>query len=359
MKIKKISTNKILEGDCIEKMKELPAKSIDLIFADPPYNLQLKNPLTRPDCSNVNGVNEKWDQFKNFDEYDKFTKKWINTAKNLLKDNGTFWVIGTYHNIFRIGKILQDLGFWILNDIVWIKSNPMPNFRGTRFSNAHETLIWCTKNKDSKYMFNYNLMKSLNDDIQMRSDWVFPICNGSERLKHKGKKIHPTQKPEALLTRILLSVTKPGDTILDPFFGTGTLGAVSKKYNRKFIGIENEKKYIKFAKKRIASIKPLKNKEMLKIPEKKQQKRIPFGSLIEFNLIKPGDIIHDINKKWFAKVKVDGSIITDNFKGSIHSVAADLQNLPSCNGWTFWYKSKNKELVSIDVLREKLRTELN
>ena len=208
-------------------------------------------------------------------------------------------------------------------------------------------------------MFNYNLMKSLNDDIQMRSDWVFPICNGSERLKHKGKKIHPTQKPEALLTRILLSVTKPGDTILDPFFGTGTLGAVSKKYNRKFIGIENEKKYIKFAKKRIASIKPLKNKEMLKIPEKKQQKRIPFGSLIEFNLIKPGDIIHDINKKWFAKVKVDGSIITDNFKGSIHSVAADLQNLPSCNGWTFWYKSKNKELVSIDVLREKLRTELN
>jgi len=359
MKIKKISTNKILEGDCIEKMKELPAKSIDLIFADPPYNLQLKNPLTRPDCSNVNGVNEKWDQFKNFDEYDKFTKKWINTAKNLLKDNGTFWVIGTYHNIFRIGKILQDLGFWILNDIVWIKSNPMPNFRGTRFSNAHETLIWCTKNKDSKYMFNYNLMKSLNDDIQMRSDWVFPICNGSERLKHKGKKIHPTQKPEALLTRILLSVTKHGDTILDPFFGTGTLGAVSKKYNRKFIGIENEKKYIKFAKKRIASIKPLKNKEMLKIPEKKQQKRIPFGSLIEFNLIKPGDIIHDINKKWFAKVKVDGSIITDNFKGSIHSVAADLQNLPSCNGWTFWYKSKNKELVSIDVLREKLRTELN
>ena len=358
MKIKSFKTNKIYVGNCLEKMKELPSNSIDLIFADPPYNLQLEKSLKRPDHSNVNGVRENWDKFKNFEEYDNFTKKWVGEARRILKEDGAIWVIGTYHNIFRIGKILQDLNFWILNDIVWIKTNPMPNFRGTRFSNAHETLIWSSKNKNSKYRFNYNLMKSLNDNLQMRSDWLFPICNGSERLKYKGKKIHPTQKPEALISRIILSVTNPGDTILDPFFGTGTTGAVSKKYNRKFIGIESEEKYIKFAKERIDSIVPIKNIKMLKTIEKKQQKRIPFGSLIEFNLIKPGDMLHDIKKKWHAKVRVDGSIITENFKGSIHSVAADLLNLPSCNGWTFWYKYDKKNSVSIDVLIEKIRSEL-
>ena len=359
MKIKKLCANKIYQGNCIEKMNNLPSKSVDLIFADPPYNLQLEKTLKRPDNSKVNGVIENWDRFKNFKDYDDFTKEWLSASKRVLKDNGTLWTIGTYHNIFRIGKILQDLGFWILNDIVWIKSNPMPNFRGTRFSNAHETLIWCSKNKESKYTFNYNLMKSLNDDIQMRSDWFFPICNGSERLRYNGKKIHPTQKPEALITRILLSVTKPGDIVLDPFFGTGTIGAVSKRYNRKFVGIENEKKYIKFAKERIDSVKPLKNLKLLEITEKRQQKRIPFGSLIECNLIKPGDLLHDLNKKWHAKVRIDGSIITDNFKGSIHSVAADLQNLSSCNGWTFWYKYEKKISVSIDVLREKIRSSLD
>ncbi len=239
MKIKSFAVNKIYLGNCLEKMKELPSRSVDLIFADPPYNLQLEKNLTRPDHTNVNGVRENWDKFKNFYEYDEFTKKWMSSAKRVLKEDGTIWVIGTYHNIYRIGKILQDLNFWILNDIVWVKSNPMPNFRGTRFSNAHETLIWCSKSKNSKYTFNYNLLKSLNDDLQMRSDWFFPICNGSERLKYRGKKVHPTQKPEALITRIILSATNPGDVILDPFFGTGTIGAVSKKYNRKFIGIES------------------------------------------------------------------------------------------------------------------------
>ena len=358
MKIKNLALNKIYLGNCIKEMKKLPDKSVDLIFADPPYNLQLEKDLKRTAQSKVNGVRNKWDKFESFEKYDNFTKEWLSSAKRLLKDNGTIWVIGTYHNIFRIGKILQDLNFWILNDIVWIKTNPMPNFRGTRFSNAHETLIWCSKNKNSKYTFNYNLMKSLNDDLQMRSDWTFPICNGSERLKYKGKKVHPTQKPESLIARILLSVTNPGDVVLDPFFGTGTIGSVAKKYNRKFIGIESEKKYIKFAKKRIDLIKPLKNKNMLKVNEKRQQKRIPFGNLIEFNLIKPGDLLHDINKKWYAKVRVDGSLIAENFKGSIHSVAANLLNLPSCNGWTFWYKNEKNNSISIDILREKIRSEL-
>ena len=264
--------NKIILGNCIDKMKLLPKNSFNLIFADPPYNLQLENPLTRPDQSKVNGVKENWDKFENFKNYDEFTKSWLKESKRLLRDDGTLWVIGTYHNIFRIGKILQDLGFWILNDVVWIKKNPMPNFRGTRFSNAHETIIWCTKNKKSKYTFNYNLMKSLNDNIQMRSDWVLPICNGSERLKLNGTKLHPTQKPEGILTRIILSATKQGDLILDPFFGTGTTGAVAKKFNREFVGIESNKKYKNFASERIKKIKILNNLNDLNFSEKKEEK---------------------------------------------------------------------------------------
>ena len=359
MKIKEnVGVNKIILGNCIEKMLDFPENSFDLIFADPPYNLQLEKTLDRPDYSKVNGVKENWDKFKSFGDYDKFTYNWLNAAKRVLKENGSLWVIGTYHNIFRIGKILQDLGFWILNDVVWIKTNPMPNFRGTRFSNAHETIIWCKKNKNSKYTFNYNLMKSLNDNLQMRSNWTFPICNGSERLKFNGLKIHPTQKPESILTRIILSATKPGDIILDPFFGTGTTGAVSKKYNRKFIGIENNKKYIKFAKQRIKKIVSIKDLDSLNFKENKEQIRIPFGQLIEFNLIKPGEILYDLNKRWNAKVKIDGSLISENFKGSIHTLAAKLQNLPSCNGWTFWYKSEKNNSISINLLREKVRSEL-
>ncbi len=357
MKIK-YKENQILHGNCIKEMVNMPKNYFDLIFADPPYNLQLKNILKRPDQSKVNGVKENWDKFNNFDDYDNFTYDWLSEARKLLKDDGSLWVIGTYHNIFRIGKILQDLGFWILNDVVWIKKNPMPNFRGTRFSNAHETIIWCSKNKQSKYTFNYNLMKSLNDNIQMRSDWMLPICNGSERLKSNGAKVHPTQKPESILTRIILSCTKPGDTILDPFFGTGTTGAVAKKYNRNFIGIENNKKYLLSAKKRIKEVKQTKDLNILNFKENKEQVRIPFGRLIELNFIKPGEILHDIKRKWSAKVRIDGSLISENFKGSIHSVAAKLQNIPSCNGWTFWYKSQRKNLVSINILREKVRFEL-
>jgi len=354
----KICINKIIQGDCIEQMLDLPENSFDLIFADPPYNLQLEKILRRPDHSKVNGVTEEWDQFKDFKDYDNFTRNWLKAARKVLKDDGSLWVIGTYHNIFRIGTILQDLGFWILNDVVWIKTNPMPNFRGTRFSNAHETIIWCSKNKKSKYTFNYNLMKSLNDNIQMRSDWIFPICNGSERLKSNGFKIHPTQKPESILTRIILSATKPGDLVLDPFFGTGTTGAVSKKYNRNFVGIEIDKKYINFADKRIKKMNKVKNLNILNYQEKKDKLRIPFGRLMEFNLIKPGEILHDSKKRWNAKVRIDGSLITENFKGSIHNVAAQLQNLPSCNGWTFWYKLENRNLISIDILREKVRSSL-
>lgn len=354
----KFYVNKIIFGNCVEKMQALPKKFFDFVFADPPYNLQLEKILKRPDHTKVNGVTENWDQFKDFNEYDKFTKKWLSAAKNTLKDDGTICVIGTYHNIYRIGKILQDLGFWILNDIIWIKTNPMPNFRGTRFSNAHETIIWCSKNKNSKYTFNYNLMKSLNDNLQMRSDWFLPICNGTERIKSNGLKLHPTQKPEILLTRIILSLTKPGDIILDPFFGTGTSGAIAKKYNRKFVGIEDNKKYINFARKRINEITKIKDEKSLNFEENKEKKRIPFGRLIEFNLIKPGEILHDFKRKWNAKVRIDGSLITEDFKGSIHSVAANLQNLPSCNGWTFWYKQYKNSLVSIDILREKIRSDL-
>ena len=351
--------NKIINGDSIKELKKIPNESFDLIFADPPYNLQLRNELIRPDRSKVNAVNDKWDKFKSFKSYDNFTYNWLKECKRILKKNGCIWVIGSYHNIFRVGAKIQDLGFWILNDVIWNKNNPMPNFRGTRFTNAHETLLWCSKNKNSKYTFNYNLLKSLNDNLQMRSDWTFPICNGSERLKYKGKKVHPTQKPEALISRIVLAATNPGDVVLDPFFGTGTLGAVAKRYDRKFIGIESEKKYINFAKKRINLVKPLNNTKMLKADEKRKQVRIPFGRLIEFNLIKPGDLLHDLKNKWYAKVRVDGLIITENYKGSIHSVAANLLNLPSCNGWTFWYKyEKKRDSISIDILREKVRNEL-
>ena len=350
--------NSITQGDSLELLKKIPDKSIDLVFADPPYNLQLRETLYRPDQTTVDAVTNDWDKFDTYQAYDEFCLIWLKECKRVLKDGGALWVIGSYHNILRLGTSIQNIGFWILNDIIWQKTNPMPNFRGTRFSNAHETLIWCSKNKTSKYTFNYNLLKSLNDNLQMRSDWLFPICNGTERLKYKGKKVHPTQKPESLISRILLAVTNPGDVILDPFFGTGTIGAVSKKYNRKFIGIESNQKYIKFAKKRIDSVKPLKNTKMLEINEKRYQKKVPFGRLIELNLIKPGDILHDLKKKWFAKVRVDGSIIAENFKGSIHSVAANLLNLPSCNGWTFWYKYEKKDSISIDILREKIRSEL-
>ncbi len=346
----------IVNGDCIEVMREMPEKSVDMIFADPPYNLQLGGELTRPDNSRVTGVVDNWDKFVSQEDYDLFTKTWLMAARRVLKDDGTIWVIGSYHCIFRIGTILQDLGFWILNDIVWVKSNPMPNFKGTRFTNAHETLIWAAKCPKCKYTFNYEAMKAFNDDKQMRSDWEIPICLGNERIKgDDGEKAHSTQKPEALLYRVILSSTKPGDVVLDPFLGTGTTMAVAKKLGRSSIGIEKDKSYVKVAQKRLDSIEEVKD-ELLTTIVKKVESKVPFGSLIESGLIKAGDKIWDEKNKYSAVVRADGSIKTkDGMIGSIHRVGADLQNAPSCNGWKFWFIEHKGKKVPIDNLRQQYR----
>ncbi|MDA9735025.1 DNA methyltransferase [SAR116 cluster bacterium] len=353
-----METNRIIHGDCLTILKTLPSESVDLIFADPPYNLQLKNDLLRPDNSTVDAVDDDWDKFASFNHYDKFTKKWLNECKRILKPNATIWIIGSYHNIYRIGSILQDAGFWILNDIIWRKSNPMPNFRGTRFTNAHETLIWASKNQKSKYLFNYDAMKSLNDDKQMRSDWNIPICSGNERLRVDGAKVHSTQKPETLLSRVILSSTKINDVILDPFLGSGTTAAVAKKFKRKWIGIEKEKKYINEALKRINAIKEISSEYLDITKSKKDDPKIPFGTLLEKGLIDPGKILFDGRQRWFAKVRVDGSVISDQTKGSIHKVGAQVQGLTACNGWTFWHTDYNGTIVSIDTLRSLAKRQL-
>ncbi|MDG1003898.1 MAG: site-specific DNA-methyltransferase, partial [Emcibacteraceae bacterium] len=333
---------------------------VDIIFADPPYNLQLKGELHRPDCTKVDAVNDSWDQFNGFKAYDKFTHEWLMAARRVLKDTGTIWVIGSYHNIYRVGSIIQDIGFWVLNDIVWRKTNPMPNFRGTRFTNAHETLLWCNKGEGfNKYTFNYEAMKAFNDDIQMRSDWVIPICSGKERLKVNGHKGHSTQKPEALLYRVLLSSSNKGDVVLDPFFGSGTTGAVAKKLGRHFIGIEREDKYIKLASDRIKAVNTLSDEDLEITPAKRSLPRVPFGTLIENGMIKPGTILFGPGKRHLAKVRADGTVISAESKGSIHQVGASVQNAPSCNGWTFWNIEVNDNLVSIDNLRAEVRAAMN
>jgi modification methylase len=346
----------VLTGECTAVMAQLPAGSVDLVFADPPYNLQLGGELHRPDNSHVDAVTEAWDKFADFATYDRFSRAWLEGARRLLKPDGTLWVIGSYHNIYRIGAILQDLGFWILNDIVWRKTNPMPNFRGRRFTNAHETLLWCARSRESKYVFNYQAMKSLNDDVQMRSDWLFPLCSGTERLKRNSKKAHPTQKPEALLHRVLLAATKPGDLVLDPFFGTGTTGAVAKRLGRRYIGIEREKDYVSLARQRIAAIVPAEPTDLV-MAEKRGETRVPFGALVESGLLKPGAVLFDASRRWTAKVRADGTVISADAKGSIHRVAAEVQGAPACNGWAFWHVEAGGKLVSIDVLRQKFRAE--
>lgn len=353
-----LATDVILQGDCIDIMNGLPEKSVDLIFADPPYNLQLGGDLRRPDNSEVDGVTDEWDQFESFRAYDKFTTDWLKAARRVLKDTGALWVIGSYHNIFRVGAILQNMGFWMLNDVVWRKSNPMPNFRGTRFTNAHETLIWCAKNEKAKYTFNYEAMKALNEGTQMRSDWELPICTGGERLKNEqGKKVHPTQKPESLLYRVLLSSTKPEDVVLDPFFGTGTTGAVAKKLGRHFIGIDRDGTYLDSARERIDAIEPADEASLI-LPSKRTAPRIPFGRVVEQGLLTPGQTLYDIKRRFSAQIQSDGSLITKECKGSIHQVGAAVQGLPSCNGWTFWHFEDKRNLVVIDKLREKMRLEL-
>ena len=347
--------NKIINGDSLKELKKIPDESFDLIFADPPYNLQLRNKLIRPDRSKVNAVNDKWDQFENFKDYDEFTHEWLLECKRLLKKNGSIWVIGSYHNIFRVGAKIQDLGFWILNDVIWNKNNPMPNFRGTRFTNAHETLIWASKNKDSKYTFNYQSLKCLNDDLQMRSTWNLPICNGNERLKKKGQKVHSTQKPEALLHRVILASTNKNDFILDPFLGSGTTAVVAKKLGRSFCGIEKEKLYFEAAIKRIKNSKIIEDEYLDTIQNNRSKPRIPFGSLVELGVIKPGTEIYDQKKKVNAKIMVDGSIKYQKSEGSIHKVAAKILGAESCNGWTYWHYQSGNTLIPIDELRERLR----
>jgi modification methylase len=351
---RELALDRIVAGDCAAEMARLPDKCVDMIFADPPYNLQLGGDLFRPEGGRVDAVDDDWDKFDSLATYDDFTREWLAEARRILKDNGTIWVIGSYHNIYRVGALLQDAEFWILNDIVWRKSNPMPNFRGTRFTNAHETLIWCAKDEKARYTFNYRAMKALNDDLQMRSDWYMPICAGAERVKGAdGSKAHPTQKPEALLYRILLACTKPGDAVLDPFFGTGTTGAVARRLGRRWIGIEREPAYVEVARERIASTLPLDESAMAGMTETRAAPRVAFGLLVESGLVPAGTTLTDAKRRWTAAVRADGSITSATYSGSIHQVGAALQGAPSCNGWTFWHVAAAGELQPLDALRQK------
>jgi site-specific DNA-methyltransferase (adenine-specific) len=351
--------NQVLEGDCIEVMAGLPPESADLIFADPPYNLQLSQDLWRPNMTKVDAVNDEWDQFSSFEDYDDFSRKWLSACKGLLNDHGSIWVIGSYHNIFRIGRIMQDLGFWILNDVVWLKSNPMPNFRGVRFTNAHETLIWAAKEQNTKYTFNHHSMKELNNGLQMRSDWMLPLCTGSERIRINGEKVHSTQKPESLLYRILLASTSAGDVVLDPFFGTGTTGAVAKKLHRKWIGIERETHYVNIARDRIASITPADyDQTVFDVRDRrKKEPRIPFAHLLELGYLMPGQqLFFDQDLQRAATIKPDGKLVMDSLEGSIHQLGKRISGGSPCNGWEHWYYSdEDGDLKVIDMLRQKVR----
>ena len=350
----------IIEGDCIEALRALPDRSVDLVFADPPYNLQLGGDLLRPDNSKVDAVDDHWDQFASFAAYDAFTRDWLTECRRVLKDNGSLWVIGSYHNIFRVGSTLQDLGFWILNDVIWRKSNPMPNFKGTRFTNAHETLIWAAKGQGAKrYTFNYDAMKMANDELQMRSDWTLALCTGEERIKDAaGLKAHPTQKPEALLHRVILSSSKPGDLILDPFFGVGTTGAAAKRLGRRFVGIEREANYAALARERIAKVIPVSPEDLDVMGSKRSEPRIPFGQVVEAGLLRPGDKLYCPKGQHVARVRADGSIVVGELSGSIHKIGAMVQSQPACNGWTYWHFKTDRGLTPIDVLRAKVRAGL-
>jgi modification methylase len=341
-------------------MRELPERSVDVVFADPPYNLQLENALSRPDQSRVDAVDDDWDKFASFGHYDSFTRDWLSAARRLMKPEATIFVIGSYHNIFRVGAMMQDLGFWILNDIVWRKANPMPNFRGRRFTNAHETLIWAARSAEAKgYTFNYEALKAGNEDCQVRSDWFLPICTGAERLKDSaGRKTHPTQKPESLLSRILVSTTRPGDLVLDPFFGTGTTGAAAKRLGRSFLGIERDEIYIRAAEERIAAVEPLPEAAVAELPAKRSEPRIPFSALVEAGLIAPGALLTDEKRRHRALVRADGAVAIGDIVGSIHKAGALVQGLPACNGWSFWHHEHRGRLEPIDTLRAAFRKEM-
>lgn len=349
----------ILDGDCIEEFRKLASASVDLIFADPPYNLQLAGDLLRPNNTRVDGVDHDWDKFQNFAAYDAFCRAWLTECRRVLKPDGAIWVIGSYHNIFRLGAVLQDLGFWIQNDVIWRKVNPMPNFRGKRFTNAHETLIWAGKTQKSRVTFNYESLKASNDDLQMRSDWLFPICSGPERLKDDGgRKAHPTQKPEALLQRIILACTNPGDTVLDPFFGTGTTGAVAKRLGRKFIGIERDKDYARAAQERISKVRPVAPDALETLPSKRAEPRVPFGTILELGILEPGQILFDAGRKIKAHVRPDGTLVNGANQASIHRLGALVQGKSACNGWTYWHFEAEGKLKPIDLLRDEAKRQL-
>ena len=344
----------ILSGDCIAAMRSIPAASIDMVFADPPYNLQLGGDLARPDGSHVDAVTDDWDKFDSFAAYDAFTRAWLAEARRVLKPEGSLWVIGSYHNIFRVGATLQDLGFWILNDVIWRKANPMPNFKGTRFTNAHETLIWAGMGEGARYTFNYRAMKTLNDELQMRSDWVIPICAGPERIRKDGVKAHPTQKPEALLYRIMLATTKPGDVVLDPFFGTGTTGAVARRLGRQWIGCEREAAYRAVAHERIAAALPLDESALVTMQSPRSAPKVAFGQLVETGWIAPGAVLWDARRRHRAEVRADGSLLAEGGEiGSIHALGARLRALPACNGWTWWHIEVAGVLQPIDTIRQR------
>jgi modification methylase len=358
--LKSVETNRVLIGDCIAEMAKLPTESVDLVFADPPYNLQLQGDLKRPDDSRVDAVDDAWDKFSSFSAYDDFTRAWLIACRRVMKRNATLWVIGSYHNIFRVGAMLQDVGFWILNDVVWRKSNPMPNFRGRRFTNAHETLIWAAREPGGRgYTFNYEALKAGNDDVQVRSDWTIALCTGEERLKGaNGKKLHPTQKPEALLARVILASSRPDDLVLDPFCGSGTTGAVAKRLGRRFIGIERERAYAAAAQARIAALAPLPAPAIAPFMTAREAPRVPFAALIERGLIVPGARLCDAKRKIEALVRADGAVALGEKVGSIHRIGALAQGLEACNGWAFWHVQTSAGLVSIDALRTEIRAQM-
>ncbi len=351
--------NQILCGDCIAVMERLPEASVDLVFADPPYNLQLRGTLHRPDNSRVDAVTDAWDRFASFEAYDEFTRAWLAAARRVLKPSGAIWVIGSYHNIFRVGAALQDAGYWILNDVVWRKTNPMPNFKGRRLTNAHETMIWASREEGARYTFNYDALKQLNDGVQMRSDWVLPICSGHERLRtSEGEKAHPTQKPQALLHRVMVGATNPGDVVLDPFFGTGTTGAVAKMLGRDFVGIERDPGYIEIAERRLERIRRFDRAALEVTTAKRALPRIPFGQLVERGMLRPGELLVNARGQQ-AKVRADGTLVADDVRGSIHQVGAALDGAPSCNGWTYWSFVRDGQRVPIDILRQQIRSEMS
>ena len=354
------ASTRVVVGDCVAELEKLPAACVDLVFADPPYNLQLQGDLKRPDDSRVDAVDDAWDKFASFAAYDDFTRAWLLACRRVMKPNATLWVIGSYHNIFRVGTLLQDLGFWILNDIVWRKTNPMPNFRGRRFTNAHETLIWAARESANRqYTFNYEALKSGNDDIQVRSDWFIPLCTGEERLKDQdGRKLHPTQKPEALLARVLLSASRPDDLVLDPFCGSGTSAAVARRLRRRFVGIERDAGYAAAARRRIDAVQPLAQPALASFMTAREAPRVPFATIVERGLVSPGASLFDAKRRHRALVRADGALTLGEAVGSIHRIGALAQGLEACNGWTYWHVETPQGLTLIDVLRAQVRAEM-